>query len=106
MTRRGDRAETEVLVRDPAPTSTPGALVRLDPQALLTLALQQSAGIDTIERLVALAKDVRAMAAREAFHKALADFQRECPPILKSKTATIRTARATYSYTFAPLPDI
>jgi hypothetical protein len=82
------------------------ALARLDPQVFLTKAVETNANIETLERLIALAKDVRAWQAREAYYKAMADFQRQCPRIPKSKTADIRSARANYSYDWAPLDTI
>ena len=82
------------------------ALARIEPQALISKALDNNAGIETLERLVALAKDVRAMEAREAWYHAMATFQRTCPTIKKTATAKINTARASYSYSYAPLHEI
>src|SRR3990167_2535670 len=81
-------------------------LVRLDPQALLTQAVEKGAGIETLERLVALAKDVRAETAKAAWYEAMAEFQRTSPPIKKTATAKIKTMRAEYSYHYAPLDQI
>jgi len=75
---------------------------RLDPQALISQAIGTGAGIDTLERLVALAKEVREVQATEAWYEAMAEFQRTCPRIVKS--STVKTAR--YSYRFAPLDEI
>ncbi len=83
------------------------ALVRLDPQALLARAVETGAGIETLERLVALAKDVRAQQAREAWYHAMAEFQRRCPAILKTSTAKIATkSGSSYRYSYAPLSEI
>lgn len=79
------------------------ALVRLDPQALIAAAIEKGAGIETLERLVALAKDMRQVTAREAWYEAMAEFQRRCPAIKKSKTAQIGDR---YSYKYAPLDEI
>jgi len=82
-------------------------LVRLDPQALIRTAVESGAGIETLERLVALAKDVRAQQAREAWYHAMAEFQRTCPAILKTATAKIATrSGAGYGYKYAPLDEI
>lgn len=81
------------------------AIVRLDPQVLLAKAVEANAGIETLERLVSLAKDVRAWQAREAWHNAMAEFHRRVPPIKKTKTAKI-VGRASYSYSYAPLDGI
>ena len=68
----------------------PTALTRLDPQALITKALEMNANIDTLERLVLLAKEVRTVTAREAWYEAMAQFQKRCPAIKKSKKAKKR----------------
>lgn len=88
---------TEIAVRPPEIQ-----LAQLDPQALITKALETGAGIDTMERLVALAKEVREIQAKEAWYQAMAEFQRTCPRIVKSATA--RMPR--YTYKFAPLDEI
>lgn len=82
------------------------ALVRIDPQFLLQKAVEGNASIETLERLVALAKDVREVQAREAWHEAMAEFQRRCPPIKKTNTAQIVTAKGYYSYKYAALDEI
>ncbi|HEY4659611.1 MAG TPA: ERF family protein [Gemmatimonadaceae bacterium] len=82
-------------------------LVRLDPQALLAAAVEKGAEIETLERLVALAKDVRAEQARQSWYAAMAEFQRTCPPILKSAEARIATRTGPgYSYRYAPLDAV
>jgi hypothetical protein len=81
-------------------------LVRIDAQLLLQKAVEGNANIETIERLVALAKDVRGEQAREAWHEAMAEFQRRCPSIKKTSHAEIVTARGFYSYSYAPLDQI
>ena len=82
-------------------------LVRLDPQALIRAAIESGAGIETLERLVALAKDVRAQQAKEAWYHAMAEFQRLCPPVIKSAVAKIPTkSGGSYSYKYAPLDEI
>ena len=82
------------------------ALVRIDPQMLLTKAVEGNANIETLERLVALAKDVREVQAKEAWHEAMAEFQRTVPPIRKTSTAKVVTMRGQYTYNYAELGDI
>jgi ERF superfamily len=81
------------------------ALARLDPQALLAAAIQQGAGIDVVERLVALAKDVNAAEARAQWYAAMARFQRAAPSIGKSGAARLRR-EAPKPYAYATLEDI
>lgn len=80
--------------------------IALDPQGLLSQAVDKGASIETLERLVSLAKDMKAVQAKEAWHQAMAEFQRRCPAIVKSKTAQIATAKGSYSYRYAPLDEI
>jgi hypothetical protein len=93
--------ETEIAVR------TPQALATLDPQALILEAIQHGASLDTMERLAALAKEVRAQQAREAWYWAMAEFQRQCPAVLKTSEARIQTRTGPgYRYRYAPLDEI
>jgi hypothetical protein len=96
-------AEPVIIERESSTT-----LARLDSQALLSTALERGAAIDVIERIVALAERVNAIQAREAYNAAIAEFQRRCPPIYKTREATItpRGGGAGYTYTYAPLPEI
>ena len=79
------------------------AMPAMNPQALLAAAIDKGASVETLERLVALAKDMRAVAAREAFNEAIAEFQRRCPPIKKNKTAAINDR---FTYRYADLGEI
>jgi ERF superfamily len=79
------------------------AMVRsIDPQALIATAIERGAPIETLERLVQLAKDVRQVTAREAYFDAMAQFKRECPRIKKDATANA----GSYSYAYATLDGI
>lgn len=75
---------------------------QLDPQALIEKAIEAGAGIDTMERLFVLAKEMRAVKAHEAWYAAMAEFQQKCPAIKKTATARMKG----YAYTFAPLDEI
>ena len=94
-------------VKDAVIVNSTQGLARLDPQALISQAIQAGAGIEALERLVALATTVRAMQAREAWYASMAEFQRRCPVIKKTKTAKIRTRTGPgYEYKFAPIEQI
>lgn len=80
---------------------------QLDPQALIARAIDAGAGIDTMERLFALAREMREVKAKEAWYAAISEFQRECPAIMKTKTARIQSrGGAGYEYRYAPLEEI
>lgn len=96
-----------MAVREELVSTREVSLMRLDPQALISKAIEAGSGIDTMERLVALAKDVREVQAREAWYSAMAEFQRTCPSIKKTATAKIATRIGPgYSYRYAPLDEI
>lgn len=82
-------------------------VTRLDPQALIAQAIEKGAGIEMMERLFALAKEVRAGQAREAWYEAMAQFQRDCPAIKKTARAKIvLRGGGSYEYRYAPLDEI
>jgi hypothetical protein len=94
--------KTTAMVHEAAPV----AQIVLDPQALIQQAIEHNSGIETLERLVALAKDVQAQRARQAWYGAMAEFQRTCPPIKKTSTANIQTSKGRFSYSWAELEEI
>ena len=93
--------------QEATPTTTVMERTTLDPHELIQSALTHGAGIEALERLVALAKDVRAQQASEAWHGAMAEFQAKCPVIEQKRTANIATRTGpSYSFGYAKLPDI
>lgn len=80
---------------------------RLDMGALIQQAVEHGSGVETLERLLAMAKDVRAEQARAAWHDAMAKFQAEAPVVNKSKKARVQTRTGgSYEYSYAPLEDL
>ena len=68
-------------------------------------AIASNAPIETMERLFALHREAKADQAREAFVRAMADFQKDCPIIKKNKKVLNKDGR-TVRYTFATLDSI
>lgn len=56
--------------------------------------------LDTVERLLAVRRELKAEWARDRYFEALAQFQKECPIILK------RNAADDGRFWYAPMPDI
>src|SRR5262249_17639000 len=79
-----------------------GIIVPVDPHALISKAIEHNVAIDTMERLLALRDRLKAEQSREAFFKALAGFQADCPVIPKTKEANA----GSYRYKYAPLESI
>lgn len=72
-------------------------------EAMLSTALANNVPIETIERIMQLRKDLKAEAAKEAFDEALANFQAECPVIVKDKAVEFNGRR---QYSYAPIESI
>lgn len=85
-------------------TLQPQGLSTGDPAALLQQAVASGASIDTLERLMALRKEVLAEQAKQAFNEAMAAFQEECPVIEKKKG--VKTKSGAEAYRYAPIDSI
>lgn len=99
---------TDVAVPESTEIRVPDDVeAREDVSELVRLAITEKVPVEVLERLVALQERVMERDARAAFFAALNAFQEECPEIAKVKEAEITTkGGSTYSYTFAPLPEI
>jgi ERF superfamily len=76
-----------------------------DVTSFIGQAVASGAPVETLERLFALREKVKAEAAQEAFVKAMAQFQSECPVIEKTKVVLNKDGR-TERYRFAPIGSI
>ena len=76
-----------------------------DIESLLRFAVEKGASVETIERMMAVRRELRAERAKEAFDSALAAFQSECPIIEKRKIVMNKDGRS-IRYKFSPLDDI
>lgn len=90
----------------PAITTQEVGLVPVNLNALMEAAIKKGAGIDTLERLVALRLQLEQEAARKAYFTALAAFQRDCPIIPKTKTVFNNDKEKTVRYRYAPIEVI
>ena len=71
----------------------------------ISQAIQQNLPVESMERLFALRKEVKAEMAKEAFTSALSGFQSECPIIEKTKKVMNKDG-VTVRYMFAPIDSI
>lgn len=69
---------------------------------MLMMEAVRSGNIDIMERVMAIRRELKAEAAREAFFTAMADFQKECPVIKRTKVVKTNN----FSYRYAPLDQI
>lgn len=74
-------------------------------ESFITKAIETNVPIETMERLFALRKEVKAEQAEEAFDEALSQAQGEFPIVKKTKDGG-RTQGGSVAYKYAPIEDI
>jgi len=75
-------------------------------QALISQAINKKVPVETMEKLLAMRRELKAEAAKEAFDLAMAKFQQECPVIEKMKRVYEKNSTTKVRYSFAPIEDI
>jgi len=73
-------------------------------EALISKAIEQGAPVDTMERILAMRRELKTEFAKESFDKAMAKFQAECPVIQKTKE--VKTRAGVIAYRYAPIESI
>lgn len=73
-------------------------------ERLIQQAIVNKVDVGTMERLLAMRTQIKGEVAREAFNKSMADFQSECPTIVKTKAVFTKDNRVAYRY--APIESI
>jgi len=73
-------------------------------EGFISAAIQQQLPVETIEKFLAMRKELKADQAKEAFTQAMAKFQRDCPVIAKTKV--VRDKQGQERYRFAPIDSI
>lgn len=85
-----------------APVPGPAQSAALSPMELIRFAIESKTPASELSQLVTLATQVENRNAAREFNRALAAFQRECPPIKKNRTANIKTrGGGEFSYAYA-----
>lgn len=95
--RMSRRKKTDVVIHGQTQPATVDTFIQQ--------AIQNNLPVETMERLFALREKVKAEAAKEAFVRALADFQAECPVIKKTKKVLNKDGN-TVRYVYAPIDSI
>jgi len=80
------------------------SIATINTQALFEQAIEKNTPIETMERLLAMRRELKAEAARDSYFKSLSAFQMECPIIEKKKPVCDKSGTVRYKY--APLDDI
>jgi len=73
-------------------------------EGMIALAITNKVDVGTMERLMAMRKELKVEKAKEDFDKAMASFQAECPTIKKTKM--VKTNAGVLAYKYAPIEDI
>lgn len=92
-----DKDTLEIVTRDVAPPATA--------EVLIEKAITANVNVETMERLLAMRRELKAEAAKEAFDRAMSAFQSECPVIEKSKKVLNKDGQSV-RYAYAPLDAI
>lgn len=90
--------DTTVATTDSQPPA------RFDPGQLISEAIAKGTPVETIERLLVMRTQLKQEAAKEAYFRDLARFQKVCPVIIKNAQATGKNSVKTYKW--APLDEI
>jgi len=73
-------------------------------EMLISQAIEKGTSVDTMERLLAMRRELKAEWSKEQFDNAMADFQTDCPTIQKTKG--VRTKEGKMAYKYAPIESI
>lgn len=76
----------------------------LSVESLISQAIVNNTPVDTLERLLAMRRELKAEAAKELFDADMAAFQGDCPVINKTKGVKTKSGQTAYKY--APLDVI
>lgn len=74
-------------------------------EALIAKAIENNVPVETMEKLLAMRRELKAEYAKEQFDNAMAAFQAECPTIEKTKKVYEKDKRSV-RYSYAPLESI
>lgn len=77
----------------------------LSAESLISQAIDQKVPVETMEKLLAMRRELRAEKAKELYDIAMSKFQVECPIIVKSKKV-LNKDKESVRYAYAPLEEI
>lgn len=73
-------------------------------ESLISLAINRKVSVETIERLLAMRRELKAEFAKKSYDEAMAAFQADCPTIVKTKEVKTNSGKVAYRY--APIESI
>lgn len=74
-------------------------------ESLITLGIEKGLTVDTMERLMAMRRELKSEKAKELYDEAMSLFQIECP-IIEKKKKVLNKNSTTTRYAYAPLDKI
>ena len=90
---------SEVEVIEPQPKARKSkALAAVTPAAMITQAIASGAGVEVMEKLMALHERWEAMQARKSFDDAMASLRQNMPTVVKSQQADFGNGGASYKF--------
>ncbi len=107
--------EDEIKVKKPRKEKTkaiqvikPKKEMALSAESLLSQAIDKGVSVETMEKLLAMRRELRAEFAKQEFDKAMSDFQAECPVIAKKQKVDFTSKRtgSRTNYNYATLDEI
>jgi len=103
--RARERRERREAIMKSLPTRNESATANVaTPEAMLTQAIQRGLSTESLERLMAMRREIIEERAKAAYFEALSGFQGECPPI--AKTREVREKNGDLRYRFASIDSI
>ena len=85
----------------------PAAPVAVDPGSLIQRAIDKGLPLESLERLLAMRRELKAEWAKEQFFRSLATFQKVCPTILKSSNVDFTNKKGYRTrYKYASMDEI
>jgi len=108
-TQEGQNApQTKAVVKtNPSTALAPSApnQATLQAETLIAQAIEKGVPVETMERLLAMRRELKAEYAKESFDRAMSAFQSDCPTIEKKKKVMNKDGK-TVRYVYAPIDDI
>lgn len=76
----------------------------LSAEVLIAQAIDKNVPVETMEKLLAMRRELKQERAKEDYDRAMAQFQADCPTIKKTKS--VKTTDGKVAYTYAPIETI
>jgi len=70
----------------------------LSAETLIAQAIEKNVSVETMEKLLAMRRELKAEFAKEGYYRALSNFQAEIPPIEKTKAVYTNSNALAYKY--------